>query len=190
MGFLNIKKLKNIGFKSLGENVIISDKTSIYNAQTIEIGNNVRIDDFCILSGGEGGIIVGNYIHIACYSSIIGQGKICLEDYANISSRVSIYSSSDDYSGETMTNPMIPDEFKTVDYRPVAIGRHAIIGCGSVILPGVKIGEGCAVGALSLVKEDCENFAIYAGVPACKKGVRRQGLLQFEKRFMEVNGRD
>ena len=103
---------------------------------------------------------------------------------------MSIYSSSDDYSGETMTNPMIPDEFKTVDYRPVAIGRHAIIGCGSVILPGVKIGEGCAVGALSLVKEDCENFAIYAGVPACKKGVRRQGLLQFEKRFMEVNGRD
>lgn len=190
MGFLNIKKLKCIGFRSFGKNVFISDKASIYNSGKIEIGNNVRIDDFCILSAGEGGILVGNNVHIACYSSLIGHEKISLGDYANISSRVSIFSSSDDYSGEQMTSPMIPDEFKSVDHRPVAIGRHVVVGCGSVILPGVSLGEGCALGALSMVKEDCEDFGIYAGIPARKRGERHRGFLQFEKRFLEVNRRD
>ena len=74
----------------------------------IVIGNNVRIDDFVVLSAGQGGIEIGNYIHIAVFSSLIGAGRIALSDFCNISSRVSIYSSSDDYTGEYMTNPMMP----------------------------------------------------------------------------------
>ena len=50
-----------------------------------------------------------------------------------------------------MTNPTVPDQFKTEIKSPVTIGRHTIIGSGAVVLPGVHIPEGCAVGALSLV---------------------------------------
>ena len=75
-------ELKEIGFKYLGKNVLISNKTSIYNAKNITIGNNTRIDDFCILSAGEGGIEIGDYVHIACYSSLIGKGKIQMNDYS------------------------------------------------------------------------------------------------------------
>jgi len=189
MAFLTSSQILELGFRFCGENVLISEKASIYGASRISLGNHVRIDDFCILSAGEEGIMIGNRVHIACYSSIIGRGAITLGDFANISSRVSIYSSSDDYSGVLMTNPTIPEEFKNTDSRPVVIERHAILGCGSVILPGVTIGEGSAVGALSLVKEDCETFGIYAGIPACKKGDRLRGLLEAEKRFMEVEKR-
>jgi serine acetyltransferase len=49
--FLSREKLMEIGFKSIGENVLLSSKASIYGPENIEIGNNVRIDDFCILSG-------------------------------------------------------------------------------------------------------------------------------------------
>ena len=48
--FYSKEELKEIGFKKYGENVLISRKTSIYNPEKIIIGNNVRIDDFCILS--------------------------------------------------------------------------------------------------------------------------------------------
>jgi galactoside O-acetyltransferase len=190
MAFLTLLQIQEMGLRSCGENVWISDKASIYGASRISLGNHVRIDDFCVLSAGEGGILLGNHVHVACYSSIIGVGRISIGDFSNISSRVSVYSSSDDYSGEYMTNPMIPDAFKNVDHRSVTIGRHVIIGSGSVILPGVCMGEGCAIGALSLVKVDCETFGVYAGIPALRKGERSRGLLTAEKRFLKDIKRD
>ena len=63
------EELNNIGFKSIGTNVKLSKKSSIYGANEISLGNNVRIDDFCILSGK---IRIGNYIHIAAYSALYG----------------------------------------------------------------------------------------------------------------------
>jgi galactoside O-acetyltransferase len=158
MAFLTFDQIVDMGFRSCGENVLVSDKASIYGASRISLGHHVRIDDFCILSAGDEGIEIGNYVHIGCYSSLIGQGKISLGNFSGISSRVSIYSSSDDYSGKTLTNSTIPEAFKNVDHRSVHIGRHAIIGSGSVVLPGVEIGEGCAVGALSLVKKNVCHF--------------------------------
>jgi len=183
MPLLTKEQIASVGFKSIGTNVKISDKASIYNAGNISIGDNVRIDDFVVLSAGEGGIVLGNYIHIAVYSCLIGAGRIELDDFANISSRVSIYSSSDDYSGETMTNPMVPDELKAVHHAPVQIGKHVIIGSGSVVLPGVTLHDGSAVGALSLINKDCAAFFIYAGVPAKKIKPRSKQLLGLVKRL-------
>ncbi|MBM3059473.1 dTDP-4-amino-4,6-dideoxy-D-glucose acetyltransferase VioB, partial [Escherichia coli] len=56
MAYLDEIQLKEMGFKSVGENVKISDKASFYGCDNISIGNNVRIDDFCVFSAGEGGI--------------------------------------------------------------------------------------------------------------------------------------
>lgn len=144
MGFLSQEELLNLGFNKLGSNVLISSKAALYNTKNMSIGSNVRVDDFCILSAGEGGIIVGNYAHIACYVSLIGNGKIELEDYVGLSSRIAVYSSSDDYTGNFMTNPTVPNEFKRVDRRPVVFKKYSIIGAGTIILPGVIIGEGTA----------------------------------------------
>ena len=112
--FYSREDLIKIGFKSLGENVLISDKASIYGASNIEIGSNVSIDDFCIISSGDGGIIIGNYVHIACYAHLIGSGQIIVEDHAQISGKVSIYSSSDDFSGEFLIGPTVPKEMTNV----------------------------------------------------------------------------
>jgi len=173
-----------MGFSSLGENVLISDKVSIYNCKNITIGNNVRVDDFCVISAGSGGIRIGDYVHIAVFTSIIGNANITISDFCNLSSRVSVYSSSDDYSGNTMTNPMIPDDYKAVIHKDVFMDKHVIIGCGSVILPGVALSQGVAVGALSLVTTDCDAFSIYAGIPACKIKDRKLNLLSLEAKFI------
>lgn len=181
--FYNREELLKFGFKSIGENVLISDKTSIYNAQNITIGNNVRIDDFVILSPSSE-MFIGNYVHIACYASIIGKGKITIGDFVGVSGRVSIYSSSDDYTGMAMTNPMVPEKYKRVNNGDVVLGKHTIIGSGSVILPNVNIGEGCAIGALTLISKDCEEFSIYSGNPAKKIGKRLKRFLKYEKEFI------
>jgi len=187
MAFLSQQKLAEIGFLSIGGNVLISERASIFGAARIRIGCNVRIDDFCILSAGEKGISLGNYIHVACYTSLIGKERITLSDFSNLSSRVSIYSSNDDYSGSHMTNPMVPPELTNVAHLPVSIGRHCIVGSGTIILPGVIMEEGSAVGALSLVTKKCETFGIYAGVPARFLKARTKTLLETEKAFLDRN---
>lgn len=185
MAFLTEQHLRMMGFAELGTNVLISDKASIYGVSRIKIGNNVRIDDFCVLSAGEGGIEIGSYIHIAVYSSLIGAGKIKLADFCNISSKVAIYSSNDDYTGEYMTNPMVPKEFTNVTNADVTIGKHVIIGSGTVIIPGVYIGDGVAIGCLSFVNSNCEPFNVYVGTPIRKVKKRSHNIVSLESSLIE-----
>ena len=184
MAWLTDQQITEMGFASFGKNVMLSDKASYYNCKNIRLGSNVRIDDFCVLSAGEGGIDIGNYIHIAVYSSLIGAGNIALADFSGLSSRVAIYSSNDDYSGRALTNPTVPAEFTNLKHADVNIGRHVIVGAGSIILPGVTLEEGVAVGALSLVKKDCLAFGIYMGSPAKRISERKRGLLELEQKLM------
>ena len=187
MALLTNIQLKKMEFKHLGENVRISDKASIYRPEMISIGNNVRIDDFVVISAGDGGVKIGNNIHIAVFCSIIGKGKVAIKDFANFSSRVSVYSSNDDYSGESMTNPTIESKFTNVDHRSVAIGKHVIIGCGAVILPGATLETGVVIGALSFVKAGKYNkFSMYAGIPAKYIKKRSDRLLKVEKEYLKV----
>ncbi len=176
--------VESIGFAKVGKDVQISELARFYGAERIIIGDHVRIDDFCVLSAGAGGIRIGNYVHIAVFSSLIGQGKIVLSDFASLSSHVSIYSSNDDYSGASMTNPTVPDEHKNVKHAPARIGRHVIVGSGSVILPGITLADGVAIGVLSLVTKDCGEFGIYAGCPAKRIQDRSRALLDLEARFI------
>jgi len=182
--FYNEKELYSLPFKSIGKNVLISKKASFYGISKISIGNNVRIDDFCILSAGSGGIELGNYIHIAVFSLIQGEGKISIHDFVSISSRVSIYSSNDDYFGEHMSNPTLPVKYTGVTHADVTICQHVIIGSGSILLPGIIVNKGAAIGALSLVSDNCDEFYIYKGNPAKKLLKRSKKLLEIEKEFL------
>lgn len=172
MAFLQGWDLMLVGFKKLGKDVKISDKAVFYNPSKISIGDYSRIDDFVILSAGDAGIEIGRYVHIACYASILGQGKTTLADFSAISGGTRVYSSSDPYDGSLMTNPCIPEKVNGVTLRKtyhkdVYIGKHVVIGAGSVVLPGARLSDGCSVGALSLVSGDSGNSAqVFAGIPA------------------------
>lgn len=184
--FYSVEELGKLGLNAIGENVLISKKASIYGAQNISIGSHVRIDDFCILSGR---ITIGDYIHIAAYSAIYGgEEGVFIEDFSNISSRVTVYSVSDDYSGETMTNPMIPDEYKNVKSAPVKIRKHVIIGSTSVVLPGVELKEGSAFGAFSFINRDSREWTLNAGIPFKIIRERKKNILELEKKKKEQKG--
>ena len=180
MSFYSPDELSRLGLRSYGENVLISRKASIYNAGAIDLGSDVRIDDFCVLSAGAGGIAIGNFVHVGVFASMIGAGRIALQDYSCISGRVAIYSSNDDYSGTRLTNSTVPEAYRGVTAADVTLCRHALVGAASIVLPGVTIGEGVAIGAMSLIRADCEPFGIYAGIPARRVKERSRGLLELE----------
>lgn len=186
MSFLTEEQLAVIGFKYLGKNVKISDKCSIYGASNIEIYDESRIDDFSILSAGSGGIKIGMFVHIASYCSLIGQELIEMQDFSGLSARVSIYSSSDDYSGLAMTNPCVPKEYTNVYSGKVLLEKHVIIGVGSAILPNVTIGYGSAVGAFSLVTKNILPMIIVSGVPVKYLKSRKDGFVEKEKQLLHT----
>lgn len=163
VSFYSEKELTTLGLKNYGTNVLISKKASFYGIENISIGNNVRIDDFCILSGN---IILGNYIHISAYTGIwAGDSLVSMGDYSGVSSHCSIYAISDDYSGNYLCNAMCPPQTRNVMAQPIKISKYVQIAAGSTILPGVTINDGAVVGAMSLVKEDLREWNIYAGIP-------------------------
>lgn len=186
--FYDRDELERIGFKRIGENVLLSRKASIYGADRIAIGSNVRIDDFCILSGN---ITLHDYVHIAAYCGLFGgTSGIIIEDYCGVSSRTAIYADSDDYSGIAFTNPTVPDKYRKIIHGGVILKKHSIIGSGSTILPGVEVGEGAAVGSMSLVNKPLAPWSVCVGIPCKKIKDRSRELLLLEKEFEDERKND
>lgn len=179
MSFYSPEELAEIGIGRYGDDVLIDRDVRIIHPERLELGSHVRIDAFSILSCGDGGISVGDYVHIGAFAFLAGAGRIEIHDFGGLSGRVSIYSSNEDYTGGSLTNPTVPDRFRKVSSAPVTIGKHVIVGGGTIILPGVTVGEGAAVGALSLVRDDIEPFTIWARGKALRE--RRRDLLALEK---------
>jgi galactoside O-acetyltransferase len=176
--------LADFGFKSLGKNVRISSDARIYGAKNISIGDNVRIDDFAILAAVRGSIDIGNYVFIARNSHLSGVFGIEMHDFSSMAANTVVYSASDDYSGEALTAQVVPHEFTKYCGGKVVFGRHVIVGSASTVVGPAVLGEGCSIGAMSLVLKDCDPWGIYAGVPAKRIKERKRELLQMERKFL------
>jgi acetyltransferase-like isoleucine patch superfamily enzyme len=174
--------LRYAGFQSLGTNVSIHEIVNIHGVENIRIGSNVRIDAYVTIIA-TGPVEIGSYVHIGSYSHLSGGEGITMGDFSAVSQGVKIYSRNDDFSGKSLTNPTVPPEFTGVTGGKVTIEKHVIIGAGSVILPGVTIGEGSSVGALSLVGGSLPSWGVYFGSPARKVGDRSRDLLELEQRL-------
>jgi len=112
-----------------------------------------------------------------------------MESFTTLSVRTAVFTATDDYSDGFMTNPTVPDKYRKVHTGNVVVKRHALAGCGSVLLPGVTLELGASVGALSLVKESVPEFAIAAGIPARIIGRRERHVLELEKELIQERER-
>ena len=181
MAFLNEHELKEMNFKKIGRNIKISKKACFYYPESIEIGDHSRIDDFCIVSGK---IKIGKNVHIGVFSNLAGGEKgIFIDDFCGLSYGTHVFSQSDDYTGETLTNPTIPDEYTRVTKRKIHIKKHSIVGASSIIMPGVVLAQGTSIGANSLVTKSTSEWSIYFGSPAKRRKSRKRNLLAWEKKY-------
>lgn len=117
------------------------------NQKTLSIGENVRI---------------GDNVHI------VAQQSVSIGDNCLFASKIFI---SDTDHGELKgteehTSPLVPPSSRPLVSRPVTIGKNVWIGENAVILSGVSIGDGCIIGANSVVNNDIPSYSIAAGVPA------------------------
>lgn len=178
MSFYTFEELRSLGLKSFGDNVKISRYARLYNPQSIELGSHVRIDDFCILSASSSApFVIKDYVHISAGAYLYGGSGLYIDSFSNVSGGVKLYTMNDDYSGNTLVGPTVMEEYRNVDKRPITIEKFVVIGCNSVVLPGVTISEGVAIGSNSLVKHSLEPWKIYAGTPVRYLKERSKNLL-------------
>jgi galactoside O-acetyltransferase len=188
-GYYTETELAGFGFRSVGTNVRVAKNMTIIGLSNISLGSNVRIDGYgTLVAAGPGSIAIGSFVHIGgwCYLSA-GDG-IVMEDFSGLSQGVRIYGKSDDYTGEYLTNPTVPEKFTGITCGTVTLKRHVIIGTGTVILPNVTIGEGSSVGALSLVNKSLDPWGVYCGAPARRLMDRSKQLLELESELMHEIG--
>ncbi len=175
------KELQEFGFRALGRQVLVSRTCRVYTPELISLGSHVLIDDFTILNGE---ITVGSYVHISSNCELYaGKAGITLCDFSGLSSRCTLYATSDDYSGASLTNPTVPMAFRRETEAPVVLEKHVILGTGCAVLPGVRMGEGCSFGSMSLINRSTEPWGVYAGIPARRLRDRKRDLLELEKKL-------
>lgn len=169
-------------FAEFGENVLVSRRAVFYEPEKMRIGDNSRIDDFCLLSGN---VSIGRNVHLAAYTHVAGGSLgVTFGDFSGCAYGCHILTQSDDYTGATLTNPIVPTQFKNETFQAVRIGRHAILGTGTIVLPGCDVGDGVSTGAGTVVTRPLEAWTIYVGQPAKAVGTRSQQLLALESEYL------
>jgi galactoside O-acetyltransferase len=180
-GYYSSLELRSFGFARVGENSAVARNCTIIGLENIVIGDNVRIDGFTSIIAPKGRVKIGSWVHIASGCALGARAGIEIGDFSSLSQGVRLFSAIDDYSGRAMTSATLPPEVQRIHAAPVTLGKYVALGSGTLVLPGVEIGEGAAVGALSLVNQALKPWTIYGGNPARETAPRLRDLLALEQ---------
>lgn len=173
-------------FMKVGSNVRIHPSVIFFgNQDNIEIGDNVRIDAQCIISVADVPLRIGSNVHIACGCYLFAGHGLTISNYVGLSSRVAVYTASDDYTGGAIVGPMVPMEFRDLEIGPIYLDAHVAVGAGSVIMPNVRMGLGSCAGALTLIRKNVESGHVVSGNPmkvVAKRNIVKLASLEQEYR--------
>ena len=172
---------------SLGKNAKIWPLAKLIYPENISVGNETVVDDFAFLYAAGKGIRIGDFCHITVQSILQSGGLLEMGDFSAIGPGGIILASTDDYQGNGFIGlAVFGEKYRNHQNLDVKIGRHVHIGCGSIILPGVTLGDGCSIGAGSLVTKSMPEWTICYGSPCKPMKVKpREKQLRMEKEFLE-----
>ena len=185
LGFLLRKLFYKSLFAEIGRGVVFGRNVVIRHPHKIRIGDNVMIDDNCVLDakgcqGTDFGI--GNNVILSrgCILSA-KDGKLSIGDNTNFGANCLVYAvkelnigrdtllAAQCYVGGSMYH------FDRTDIPPiqqgsyangVSIGDGCWLGAGVKVMDGVKIDDGVILGTGAVVNKDIEAFSVAVGVPA------------------------
>lgn len=126
----------------------VSSDAVIMSPKRLAIGDHVWIGHHCILDASEG-LQIAEGVQLAAWIGVFTHGS---ENAVRLLGRRFVHVPSERRPGYTRGT--------------VSIGPYSYVGAQSVVLPGVTIGTGCLVSAMSLVSRDVEDYQVVRGQPA------------------------
>lgn len=177
-------------FLSQGINVTVWPEAKIIYPENIAIGDESVIDDFVFMYASGAGIRIGCFCHITACCCVMAGGLVKFGDFSAIGPGTIVVAETDDYHGNGFIGLQVFNRFKgqyrNSKFADVILEKHVHVGAGSIILPGVHLGEGCSIGAGSVVTKDMPEWSICFGNP-CKprKSKPKEKQLEMEKQFLK-----
>lgn len=163
------------GFKKMGAKTIIRPYTDlIVGKEYIEIGNGCKIGKHVQLTAWDEhnsthfnpSIVIGNNCQFGGYNHITAINSIEIGNGVLTGKCVTITDNSHGKPGDECDCELSPIVRTVYSKGPVVIGDNVWIGDKATILPNVRIGEGCIIGANSVVTKDIPPYCIVGGNPA------------------------
>jgi len=174
-----LETLRTLGWK-IGKDVKVSRFARI-NTGDVEIGDYSQVDADVVLSGR---IRIGRYCHIAMRVLLFGEHGISIGDATGISAGSILMTGTDDFRGNYLTGPSIPQEHRLVKTAEILVGAACAVGVQSTLLPGARMEDNTALGAHSVLKRTVPTGQLFGGVPAkfisnreCRAYIERLPLL-------------
>ena len=169
-----------------GNNFILGKTAFIKKPELLEIGDNVRISEFCYISSK---CKIGSNCEIATHTSIAGgdgEYTFTMKDYSSLAAGVRIWLSSNDYVNDLIAhNVPYVKEIK----GDVTMEKYTGIGSNSVIMPNNHIPEGVSIGALSFVPPNFsfKPWTVYVGTPIKElKPRNKEEIMKILKQLGEI----
>jgi acetyltransferase-like isoleucine patch superfamily enzyme len=144
---------------NLGRDVEIDPSSTVNN---VRIGDNVKIAKRCSVYGGpDNQLEIGAFTYIGMNSILNGYAaRLKIGSHVSVAQNVNIMVDSGP-NGSPAMQRVFP-----LEKSAVTIGDHVWVGAGSIIMPGVTLGDYCVVAANSYVNRSFEAFTIIGGNPA------------------------
>lgn len=189
-GYYSSEELRGFTWRALGDHVEIKRNVTIPFTINVSIGSHVRIDDNVVIvaSNPETPVVIGDHVHIAAGCYLAGSDGIELQLGVTLSTYVTIWSGSDDYLGNRLTNPTWGRDFVGGPHGKVTLEEHVILGAGCVVHPDLTIGEGSSVGSLGLIDRPLDPWSVYVGIPVRRIRERSRDLLDAYEAYLRRGG--
>ena len=174
--YLDENELRELGIGKVGTNVRVSEHATLVGLENMSLGSNIRIDSHVVILSRRGKFTVGDNVHIEPLSSIITHYGVKIGNFCTISHGVRLFTASANYGGDHFTNVFPDEKYQKAIAGEIILEDHVIVGGNSVVMPGVTISEGAAIGALSFVRNSVSGWAIYGGNPLKRIRTRKRSI--------------
>lgn len=157
-------------FGGFGKGSLLFRPTALRKPQHIRIGKNVtirpgvRLEAVVINLAKSPDFRIGNHVSIEQNVHIVCHHRVVIEDNVSITANCAIVDTThpfDDVPYDAKVGALISD-----DEGFVEIGAGTFLGVGSIVLPNVRIGKGCVIGAHSVVTRSVPDYCVAVGAPA------------------------
>lgn len=185
LGYLLRKIFYKFLFAEIGRGVTFGQHVVIRHPHKIKIGDNVMIDDNCVLDAKgcqAGDFVIGSNVMLSrgCILSA-KYGKLSIGENTNFGANCLIYAvkevsigrdtlfAAQCYVGGSMyhfENPDIPPIRQGAYSNGVSIGDGCWLGAGVKVIDGGKVGDGVILGSGAVVTKEIEPYSVAVGVPA------------------------
>ncbi len=149
--------------KTRNPTVTFEEDVQILNRKALKLGSRCYISKGVVLHCGGGywsnfggGITIGDHVYIGPYALLQGAGEIEIGKNCQIGPNSMIFSLGPAIKKLLADRSLMDQDTVPHDFNKVVIQDNAIVGAGTVILPGVTIGEGALIWPGSFIHKDVE----------------------------------